>query len=174
MNKTSLLPAGAAGKQQEEQLRKLSRAVEQSPASVIITDKRGIIDYVNPKFCEVSGYTAEESCGQHMRMHKSGLMPLETYRDLWNTILVGREWRGELHNKKKNGESYWGFASISAIKDEAGLVTHFVSVTEDITGRKQAEAERERLIGELQEALAKVKTLSGLCRVVFKPGIFCS
>jgi PAS domain S-box-containing protein len=162
MNKTFLFPGRAEGELKEEQLRKLSRAVEQSPASVIMTDKRGIIDYVNPKFCAVSGYTAEESCGQSMRMHKSGSMSPETYRELWNTILAGGEWRGELHNKKKNGEFYWGFASISAIKDEAGLVTHFVAVTEDITARKEAEAEREKLIGELQEALAKVKTLSGL------------
>jgi len=146
----------------EERLRKLSRAVEQSPASVVMTDVRGVIDYVNPKFCEVTGYTAGEVCGQNVRMLKSGQMPPETYRELWTTIFAGREWRGEFHNKKKSGESYWEFASISPIKNEAGFVTHFVAVKEDITGRKRIEAEREKLIGELQEALARIKTLSGL------------
>ncbi|SPE50922.1 hypothetical protein SBV1_1240025 [Verrucomicrobia bacterium] len=145
-----------------QQLRKLSRAVEQSPVSVIMTDVHGTIEYVNPKFCEASGYTAEEVCGQNPRILKSGHMPPETYHELWETILAGQEWRGEFHNIKKSGEPYWELASISAIQDEAGHVTHFVAVKEDITQRKRVEGERERLIGQLQEALAKVKVLSGL------------
>jgi hypothetical protein len=89
-------------------------------------------------------------------------MPPETYRQLWEIILAGREWRGEFHNKKKNGESFWELASISPVKDEAGHVTHFVAVKEDITRQKRVEAEREQLIAELQKALAKVEALSSL------------
>jgi PAS domain S-box-containing protein len=159
----SLLWAGRSERKlKEERLRKLSRAVEQSPASVIMTDKRGIIDYVNPKFCEVTGYTPAEACGRNVCMLKSGQMPREVYRELWDTILAGNEWRGEFHNKRKSGEPYWELASISPIKDDLGQITHFVGVKEDITVRKRLEAEREGLIAELQGALAKVKTLSGL------------
>jgi PAS domain S-box-containing protein len=147
---------------QQEQWRNLARAVAQSPASVIITDVRGTIEYVNPRFSKISGYSAAEVLGENVRMFKSGRTPPEAYGDLWRTILNGCEWRGEFHNKKKSGESYWEFASISPIEDETGRVTHFVSVQEDITERKRIEAERETLIGELREALAHVNTLRGL------------
>jgi PAS domain S-box-containing protein len=134
----------AERKQREEQLRKLSRAVEQSPASIVITDRRGRIEYVNPKFCQVTGYTAEEARGQNPRLLKSGEMTPEGYRELWETILGGREWHGEFHNKKKDGELYREFASISPIVDDAGQITHFVAVKEDITQRKRVEAELAR------------------------------
>jgi hypothetical protein len=93
---------------------------------------------------------------------KSGEKSPEAYRELWETISAGKEWRGEFHNKKKNGELYWESASISPIRDLAGRITHYVAVKEDITARKQTEAERDKLIQELQEALASVKSLSGL------------
>lgn len=124
----------------EEQLRKLSRAVEQSANTVMITDTKGYIEYVNPKFVETTGYTAEEAIGQHTRLLKSGATSPEEYRELWQTIMTGGEWRGEFHNKTKHGDLYWEFASISPIKDEQGRVTHFLAVKEDITKRKQAEA----------------------------------
>lgn len=129
---------------------------------IVITDLAGNIEYVNPKFTQVTGYSFGEALGQNPRILKSGEMPLEGYERLWKTITSGKEWRGEFHNKKKNGEFYWESASISPVFDSEGAVISFLAVKEDITERKQAEAERERLIGELQEALAKVKTLSGL------------
>ena len=149
-------------KQMEEKLRQLSRAVEQSPASIVITNRAGDIEYVNPKFIEVTGYTLAEVLGRNPRVLKSGEMSPEAYGVLWRTITAGKEWSGEFHNKKKNGELFWESASISPIRDPAGRVTHYVAVKEDITARKQTEAERDTLIKDLQEALANVKSLSGL------------
>lgn len=128
-----------AQKQTETQLLTLSRAVEQSPVSIVITDHDGNIDYVNPRFSELTGYTEQEVVGQNPRFLKSGKMPLETYRDLWDTVQAGRTWNGELINRKKNGELFWESASISPILDETGEITHFVAVKEDITLQKQAE-----------------------------------
>jgi len=133
----------------EEQVRKLTRAVEQSPATVVITDTEGHIEYVNPKFTALTGYSYEEVVGKNPRILKSGEQSQEFYEQLWTTILSGREWRGEFHNRKKNGELFWEFSSISPVRDRDGKVTHFVAVKEDVTERKQLEEERERLISEL-------------------------
>lgn len=149
-------------REMEEKTRQLGRAVEQSPALIVITDTTGKIEYVNPKFTEVTGYAYAESMGQNPRLLKSGDKSREEYRQLWQTIGSGREWRGEFHNRKKNGELYWELASISPIRDVGGIITHYVAVKEDITARKQIEAEREELLKELQEAMANIKTLSGL------------
>jgi PAS domain S-box-containing protein len=146
----------------EAKLRQLSRAVEQSPASIVITNPAGDIEYVNPKFVHVTGYKLAEALGKNPRILKSGETGPEAYRELWETITAGKEWSGEFHNKKKNGELYWERASISPIRDLTGRITHFVAVKEDITARKQTEAERDQLIHDLQEALANVKSLSGL------------
>ncbi len=124
-----------------EALRNLSRATEQSPATVMITDRDGTIQYLNPKFTEVTGYEAEEAIGQNPRMLKSGEQSQEFYEELWQTILSGREWHGEICNRRKNGELYWEFASISPIRTDDGEITHFVGVKEDITLRKEAEWE---------------------------------
>jgi len=132
-------------KQAEMQLRKFSRAVEQSPASVVITDPQGIIQYVNPKFTRITGYTAEEAIGKNPRILKSGDKNPEEYKNLWETITAGEEWRGEFHNKKKNGELYWESASISPIKDDKGIITHFIAVKEDITAMKAAREELAKL-----------------------------
>jgi PAS domain S-box-containing protein len=126
-------------KQAEMQLRKLSMAVEQSPASVVITDTQGIIEYVNPKFTQITGYRVEEAIGQNPRILKSGDKSPEEYRDLWETITSGQEWRGIFHNRKKNGDLYWESASISPIKDAQGRITHFIAVKEDITAMKEAQ-----------------------------------
>ena len=149
-------------KRTEEKLRQLSVAVEQSPASIVITNRAGNIEYVNPKFIELTGYTLAEVLGKNPRVLKSGETNPEAYRELWETITAGKEWDGEFHNKKKNGELYWESASISPIRDHAGRITHYVAVKEDITARKQTEAERDLLIQDLQDALANVKSLSGL------------
>ena len=118
-------------------MRKLSRAVEQSPASVIITDTDGNIEYVNPKASETSGYHIKEVVGKNPRIFSSGEQSESDYKTLWDTIISGKEWRGELHNKKKNGELYWESASISPILNKKGIITNFVAVKEDITEHKK-------------------------------------
>jgi PAS domain S-box-containing protein len=111
----------------------LLAAVEQSPSSVVIADLRGKIEYVNPKFTELTGYTLEETLGKNPRILKSGKHSVEIYEQLWRTITSGGDWRGEFHNKKKNGELYLESAVISPIRDAQGAITHFVAVKEDIT-----------------------------------------
>ena len=119
------------------ELRKLSVAVEQSPASVVITDKNGTIEYINRTFSEVTEYSAEEAIGQNPRILKSGQTPPETYQELWETIAAGKEWRGELINKKKKGELYWESVSISPIIDD-GSVQFYLAIKQDITEPKRA------------------------------------
>ena len=128
-------------KRAEAQMRNLSRAVEQSPASVIITDLNGIIEYVNPKFTEKTGYSAEEAIGLKPSIVKSGNRPAKDYEDLWKTILAGNEWYGEFQNKHKDGSLFWEYASISPIKNEAGETTHYLGIKEDITEQKETMAE---------------------------------
>lgn len=123
----------------EDELRQLTRAIEQSPASVIITDFYGRIEYINPKFTSLTGYSFSEVIGKTPSVLKSGLQGRDFYTDLWTTILSGKEWRGEFHNKKKNGELYWEFASISPIRNDKNEITHFVAVKEDVTERKKGE-----------------------------------
>ena len=123
----------------EEQLRKFSRVVEQSAASIVITDLDGTTEYVNPKFCELTGYTREEALGVNPRIVRSGLTPPEVYAGLWRTITAGGVWRGELANRKKNGEIFWEQVSISPVVDAGGRITHFVAVKQDISAVKQAE-----------------------------------
>ncbi len=126
-------------KQIEIEKQKLSLAVEQSPVIVMITDTKGNIEYVNPKFTEVTGYTLDEVKGKNPRLLKSNGTSPEIFKQLWETISQGGEWRGEFRNKKKNGELYWELASISSIKNPEGKMTHFLAVKEDITRRKWAE-----------------------------------
>ncbi len=123
----------------ESDLKKLSRALEQSPASVVITDTNGIIEYVNPKFEEMSGYSAEEAIGENPRILKSGDKRPEEYKELWETISAGQEWRGVFHNRRKDGSIYWEAASISGLRGDSGNITHYIAVKEDITARKRAE-----------------------------------
>lgn len=141
-------------KRTEEELRKLSRAVEHSPVSVVITDINGNIEYVNPKFTSVTGYAAVEVLGQNPRLLRSGEMDPREYEQLWDTITAGKEWHGEFLNRKKNGELFWESASISAIKNMEGVITHFVAVKEDITERKTSieqmrQAQKMEAIGQL-------------------------
>ncbi|MDD2280310.1 MAG: PAS domain S-box protein [Bacteroidales bacterium] len=129
----------------EESMRKLTTAIIQSPASVVITDKNGNIEFVNPKFSELTGYSYEETIGENPRILKSGKQSDEVFCDLWQTISSGKEWRGELQNKKKNGDFYWEDISISPIFNENGKIVNYVGVKEDITDRK-------KLITDLIEA----------------------
>lgn len=135
----------------EEQLRKLSRAVEQSPNTVMITNNEGKIEYINPKFTELTGYTSEEIIGNNPSILKSGETSKDDYNNLWQTIKNGGEWKGEFHNQKKSGELYWESARISAIRNPAGEITHFLAVKEDITERKLLQQEVENRNKQIQK-----------------------
>ena len=137
---------------QQDKLHQLSRAVEQSSASTMITNAAGEIEYVNPRFTELTGYTRGEVLGRNPRFLQSGKTSPDTYRDLWQTVLAGKTWNGELRNKRKNGEDYWEYTSISPILDPSGRITHFLGVKEDITGRIQAEADLRQSNQSLREA----------------------
>ncbi len=119
--------------------RKLSQAVEQSAASVIITDRRGIIEFVNPAFTSITGYAQDEAIGKSAGMLSAGETSREVYRSLWDTVNSGGTWRGELLNRRKNGDVYWDTATISPVRNEKGEITHFAAVQEDITLRKEVE-----------------------------------
>lgn len=136
------------------ELKKLSIAVEGSPVSVVITNKVGIIEYVNPKFTQVTGYTINEVVGKSTNILNSGIQPKQFYKDLWDTILDGKEWHDEFCNKKKNGEIFWESTSISPIQNEKNEITHFVAIKEDITERRQiakALKDREQYLQMLQD-----------------------
>lgn len=126
-------------KQAEEEILKLSKAVEQNPASIVITDIKGNIEYVNPKFCDLTGYTKEEAIGKNPRILKSDTSSPDFFKELWTTILSGKEWKGEFHNKKKNGDLFWESGAISAVKNNKGEIVNFLAIKEDITERKQTE-----------------------------------
>ncbi len=123
----------------EEEVAKLSKGIEQSPAIVVITDTNGTIEYVNPKFTKVTGYSLKEAIGQNPRILNSGNQSKAFYQNLWDTINSGKDWQGEMLNKKKDGETYWESALISPIKDERGKTKHFIAIKEDITQRKTIE-----------------------------------
>lgn len=131
-----------------KQLQLLSASVEQSPVSILITDNKGVIEYVNPKFCDITGYSYSEAIGNNPKLLKSGFQSDDVYTKLWNKISNGEVWKGELHNKKKNGDYFWEFANISPIFNEKGAITHYLAVKEDIT-------EYKKIIKELIESKAK-------------------
>jgi two-component system, sensor histidine kinase and response regulator len=139
------------------ELKKLSRAVEHSPVGVVITDRHGDIEYVNPACTEVSGYSREEFIGQNPRMLKSGSLSAAVYEDLWETIVAGQVWKGDLANRTKAGVDFWESASISPVFNDAEEITHFVAVKEDITDRKKAE-EEIRLAKEAAESANRAKS----------------
>jgi PAS domain S-box-containing protein len=131
------------------ELRKMSQATESSPASVVVTDINGTIEYVNPRFSEVTGYSEDEAIGQVL---KPGDIPESYYKELWDTILSDNVWRGEFKNKRKDGEEFWESASISPIKNEDGEITHFVAVKEDIT-------EQKKIRESLRESEVQLRTI---------------
>ena len=142
--------------QVEAKMRQLSLAVEQSPGTVVITDTEGNIEYVNPKFTELTGYTLEEVQGENPRLLKSDQQPPEFYRELWDTITQGRTWHGEFCNHKKDGSNYWELASISPLRNVAGEITHFVKVAEDITERRLANDILQKYTEELEARNAEL------------------
>ena len=136
----------------ENQLRNLSRAVEQSPVSIVVTDIKGNIEYVNPKFEEVSGYLFNEVIGKNPRILSSGIKSTSAYEEMWKTILRGEEWHGEFYNKKKNGELYWESATISPIHNDKNEIEKFIAIKEDVT-------EQKKLTQELIEAKEKAEEM---------------
>lgn len=147
-----------------QELRKLYRAMMQSPAIVMITDAQGKIEYVNPKFTETTGYLMAEVLGKNPGILKSGETSPEGYRELWETILAGNEWHGEFINRKKNGELYHEAASIAPVVDFEGTITHFVAVKEDITERKHAEEELRESEALLRVIFDQAFQLMGLMK----------
>ncbi len=143
-------------------LKKLSNAVKQTADSVIITDKEGTIEYVNPAFEKTTGYSRSEALGKTPRLLKSQKHPANFYINLWNTILSGQSYRGTIINKKKNGEIYWSEQTITPMKDESGNITNFVSVLKDITERKQKEEQefQLQLASEVQQRLNRKAKIS--------------
>lgn len=130
-----------AQKQDQEKILRLSKGIEQNPSSIEITDIHGIIVYVNPKLCETTGFSSEEIIGQHARILKSNEMSEETYKDLWSTIGTGNVWKKELINKKKDGSLFWELVTLTSIKNDKGLITNYIAIKEDISARKELEAE---------------------------------
>jgi two-component system, NtrC family, sensor kinase len=147
----------------EEEQRILSWAVDNNPNSIVITDPDGTIEYVNHKFCTLTGYSAAEAIGQNPRILKSGETPPEQYAELWRTISNGGNWHGEFHNRKKSGELYWENASIAPILDDQGRILRFLAVLEDITNRKIYEAE---LLNNTEELLLKHSELNAMFSLV--------
>lgn len=155
-------------KKAEEELNKLFHAIEQSPVSIIITDPEGAIEYANPYFTHLTGYSLNEVKEQNPRIFKSGHTSEAEYEQMWTKISSGKEWNGEFYNKKKNGEYYWEAASISAVINDMGIITNYIAVKEDITEKKEAdrrilqavidteENERKRFSRELHDGLGPI------------------
>jgi len=120
-----------------------TQAIEQGPAAVVITDTQGNIEYVNPKFETLTGYSAEEVLGKNSSILKSGETPAQTYADMWDVIRKSEVWTGVFHNRKKNGELFWERAVISRVLDSDDNITHYVAVKEDITKQKMLEKKLE-------------------------------
>ncbi|MCK5191520.1 MAG: PAS domain S-box protein, partial [Methylococcales bacterium] len=168
-------------KQYISELKKLSWAVEYSPASILMTDEQGNIEYVNHKFTELTGYTLQEVKETQPRILSSGITLVEEYKSLWDTILAGKEWSGEIHNQKKNGEFYWSRQLISPIKNEQQQVIHFVAIQEDITEEKQVtevlsyQASHDELTGLLnrRECEKRLEQIISSVRVQHSKHVFC-
>jgi PAS domain S-box-containing protein len=145
-------------KKSQADLSTLFQAIQQSPMSVVITDRNGNIEYVNPEFTKVTGYALAEAVGRNPRILKSGHTPPEQYVELWNTVTSGGVWRGEFLNKRKNGELFWELASIAPVK-QGDKITNFVAVKEDITERREMEeqlrqSQKMQAVGQLTGGIA--------------------
>ena len=144
----------SAQKQAEQRLHLQSIAIEQSPTSVVITNRNGVIEYVNTHFSEVTGYRRDEVIGKNPRILKSGQTATQVYQAMWRNLATGQDWSGELTNRRKNGEIYWEEAHISPVQDSHGEVTHYVAMKMEITARKQAEAQLHALNVNLESQVA--------------------
>jgi len=140
-------------KQIDEKLRQLSVVVEQSPASVVITDLDAHIQYVNPRFTEVTGYSAAEVMGKNPRILQSHLTAKEVYADMWDKLANGLKWHGELVNRRKDGQTYWEDSQIAPVKNEEGAITHYVAIKADITDRVRSAQIIDNLLHEQKAIL---------------------
>ncbi|MFQ3236642.1 MAG: PAS domain S-box-containing protein [Paraglaciecola sp.] len=143
LSRRKLLAEIDARKSAEKESHKLSMAIEQSPSSVMMTDLKGVIEYVNPKFSEVTGYSRSEVIGENIRMLQAEEGSSTTHSDVWNQLTSGNSWVGELINQRKDGQEYIELIKIAPLFGEDGLTTNYISVTEDITERKKSEQETE-------------------------------
>lgn len=139
-----------------QELQKLTVAIEQNPACIIISNLKGELEYVNPRFSEITGYSAQEVLGKNPRLLRSGLTPQTTYTDLWNTLTQGKTWEGQFINQRKNGEHYWEHAVVAPIRDDRGDIVNYVGIKEDITKYKQSEEQSTRLGRVLEESLNEI------------------
>lgn len=139
-------------KRVESELRQFQRAVEQCPVSILITDTEGRIQYVNPKFTEITGYSREEVVGRNPSLLQSGRTAKATYEQLWAALARGEVWSGEFCNRRKDGEIFWELARILPITDLSGQATHFLAVKEDVTERKQVEEQRRLALSVFQSS----------------------
>ncbi len=142
----------------QQRVLQLSTALEQSPVSIVITDTKGNIEFVNPKFTEMTGYEPLEVIGQNPRILKSGHTATDDYKKLWDTILNGKTWVGEFLNRKKNGGLFWESAKITPIIGNDGKVSHFLAVKEDITERKEMQKSLERQLKFTQTLIDSIPT----------------
>ncbi len=156
-NKANLIVASdiTERKLADLELKKLSAGIMNSPSSIVITDIDGNIEYVNPYFCESTGYSFDEAVGNNPKILNSGTNPIELYKDMWNTILSGEVWNGTLENKKKNGELYWESARIAPILDDNGIIVSFIAIKEDITEQKRYQEMIEQSEQDLRALNAK-------------------
>jgi PAS domain S-box-containing protein len=137
---------------QDEKIKQLSTSIEQSQTCIVVTNIQGNIEYVNPFFEQLTGYTEEEVINKNPRILQSGLTPKETYKELWETVINGSTWKGTFINKKKNGDLYYEDASITGVKNEKNQITHYVAVKTDITKRIKKEKELERVKIKAEES----------------------
>ena len=146
-------------KRGEGELRKMARVLEQCPVTIVITNLAGEMEYINPAFTKLTGYTKEEALGKNPRLLKSGKTNPETYKRLWDTITAGHEWQGEFLNKAKDGRLYWESSVISPLVNQAGQITQFLAINQDITHKKLLEdklrqAQKMEAVGQLAGGVA--------------------
>jgi diguanylate cyclase (GGDEF)-like protein/PAS domain S-box-containing protein len=156
-------------KEAEEQLRLQSVALESAANGIVITDRNGNIQWVNPAFCKMTGYTAEEVQGKNPRILKSGLTPPEVYYDLWKTILNGEVWQGELINRRKDGTNLTEEQTIAPVRDASGRIIHFIAIKQDITERKHTEealSKRSDQIATLNRVMRALSSSLDLTKVL--------
>lgn len=164
----------------ESKVRLLSRVIEQSPAAVVVTDTKGLIEYVNPRYSQLTGYAPAEVIGKTPSIHASGQTSNEVYAKLWQTILAGGIWQGEMLNRRKNGELFWEMEVIAPVFDAKGNICNFVAIKEDITAKKRSEAELHRVNRTLRvlsrcnaalvRAANEAEILEAMCDVLRETG----